>query len=380
MISVLQTLRWETGDLEIHRQLPSVAAFTMGLDVEGREFLSFVVKRTFDFPNEPGAPVNPSLRQRDLTYADEHAGEPGFSSCLWETDFAFRKPRCDVIVNGAAYARGEAPSVKVRVGLRVGSWSKSFDVFGDRQWVAIGPTFVPTKPVPFRRQPFSYDTAFGGVDRLDPDDSLPEAYLSNPVGTGWATRKNRDRITGLLLPNTQATDEEVTSPFGTYTPMALGPCGRGWPVRIRYGGTYDQKWQDEVFPFLPKDFDERYYQSAPPDQQIAPPCTGTEVVILNMTDRGREAFRLSDCELPIKIFRREGIALEREVLPDTLLIDTETREFSLVWRVDVPIRRIITEFTEAWIGPPTEAMLRARREGRRYVRAVATGETEPGAE
>ena len=37
------------------------------------------------------------------------------------------------------------------------------------------------------------------------------------------------------------------------------------------------------------------------------------------------------------------------------------------------MKRIITEFTEAWIGPPTEAMLRARREGRAYIRAVATG-------
>jgi hypothetical protein len=33
------------------------------------------------------------------------------------------------------------------------------------------------------------------------------------------------------------------------------------------------------------------------------------------------------------------------------------------------MKRIITEFTEAWIGPPTEAMLRARREGRAYIRA-----------
>ena len=67
-------------------------------------------------------------------------------------------------------------------------------------------------------------------------------------------------------------------------------------------------------------------------------------------------------------------ALECEVLPDTVLFDTDARKFALVWRVDLPMRRGVLEFSEAWVGPPTAAMARARREGRRYVRAVATGD------
>ena len=50
--------------------------------------------------------------------------------------------------------------------------------------------------------------------------------------------------------------------------MSFGPMGRGWPGRIEYGGTYDQNWIDNIFPFLPPDFDDRYFQMAPPDQQI----------------------------------------------------------------------------------------------------------------
>ena len=45
--------------------------------------------------------------------------------------------------------------------------------------------------------------------------------------------------------------------------MAFGPVGRSWQPRIRWAGTYDQKWMDEKFPFLPEDFDERYYQCRP---------------------------------------------------------------------------------------------------------------------
>ena len=42
--------------------------------------------------------------------------------------------------------------------------------------------------------------------------------------------------------------------------MALGPLTRSVPRRLKYGGTYDQNWEDNIFPFLPPDFDERYYQ------------------------------------------------------------------------------------------------------------------------
>jgi hypothetical protein len=366
--------------LETYRQVPSVSQFTMAMDVSGREYLSLVAKSTFDFPDEPGRPAQDSAMQRDLVYADTYVGEPGLSAPQWETDFAFRKHQCDVIVNGAAYSQDAAGAEKVRVGVRVGAWKKYFDVYGDREWINLGPSLVATQPLRFRRQPFSYGTAFGGVDRLDPDDPLPACYTPNPVGTGWAQRANRGRVTGLPLPNTQSVDEDVSSPFGAYTPMSLGPYGRGWPDRIRYGGTYDQHWQDEIFPFLPPDFDERYYQSAPAEQQIPYPRSGTEVTVVGMTPRGRETFRLRGCELPITVFRGRQVALERTVLPDTLAIDTEARSFSLAWRIEVPIRRIITEFTEAWIGPPTEAMLRARREGRRYIRAVATDDAEESLE
>ena len=359
--------------MEIYNQTRTVCEFTMGMDKAGREYLSLVVKGTYDFPGDERGELRPSPTQRPLVMADEFTGEPGYSATLWESDFAFRKPVCDVVLQGCAHAPNRRPAERVRVGIRVGGWSKVFDVVGHRTWQVVGPTIVPTRPRPFVHLPFGYDMAFGGVDRLDPEVGHPSAYIGNPVGTGWATLRNQSRLSGLALPNTQAVGEEVTSPYGSYRPMALGPYGRGWPGRIEYGGTYDQHWQDHVFPFLPEDFDERYFQMAPPDQQVPRPEPGTEVVLVNLTPRGREAFRLPDCRLPITVFRRRDTAFEVTVLPDTLLFDAVALEISLVWRIDIPIRRIMAEFTHAWIGPPTETMLRARREGRRYIRAVGTG-------
>jgi len=362
--------------MQIYNQTRYVSEFTMGMDKTGREFLSLVVKGTFDFPANAQQEPTPSKVQTPLVMADEFTGEPGYSATLWETDFAFRKKACDVILNGCAYAADGKPSKVVRVGLKVGKWSKLFDVFGHREWRTMGPATMATDPVPFYKQRFSYDNAFGGVDRLDPDDKLPGAYLPNPVGIGWATGRNHARLPGLALPNTQAIGEDITTPYGDYTPMSFGPVSRAAPQRLKYAGTYDQNWIDNIFPFLPADFDERYFQMAPKDQQIPLPAKGTEIGLANLTPAGREVFRLPETGLPLTVFRKRNKVFDQVVRPDTLLFDPEARKFSMVWRIDIPIKRIITEFTEAWIGLPTDAMLRARAEGRGYIRAVATTESD----
>ncbi|MHC2300747.1 DUF2169 family type VI secretion system accessory protein [Rhizobium mongolense] len=355
--------------MQIWNQTGFPTEFTMGMDKEGREYIVVVVKGTFDFPETPGGPVRKSSVQVPLVMADTHTGEPGFSATLWESDFAFRKPRCDVIANGCAYAPGSRPADRVSVGIKVGHWSKVFDVVGHREWRARGPLFVATTPQPFLRQPFSYDTAWGGTDRLDPDDRLPASHPLNPVGAGWARTRNQHLIPGLPLPNTQAVGEEIRSPFGDYRPMSFGPMGRGWPGRIEYGGTYDDNWTKNIFPFLPPDFDERYFQMAPPDQQIDPPRGGEEVVLVNLTPDGRESFRLPATSLPITLFKGSEKALESAIPPDTVLFDPENRRFSLVWRVSQRFHRTILDFSECWVGPPTGSMLRARATGRAFVRA-----------
>ncbi|WP_299911743.1 DUF2169 domain-containing protein [uncultured Paracoccus sp.] len=357
--------------MRVLNQTGFVHQFTMAMDKSGREYLSFVVKGTFDFPREPTGKPQRSAEQRPLVMADEYMGAPGLSPVLWESDFAFRKSRCDIVLQGAAYAPGGKPAERVRVGLRVGPWSKQFDVVGPREWRVVGPSITATRPYPFARQVFSYGTAFGGPDRTDPEDKAPPAYAANPVGLGFAAIRSQSRLTGQPLPNTEAVDQPVTSPYGEYRPMALGPIGRGWPARIRFGGTYDQSWIDHVFPFLPADFDERYFQMAPEDQQTDPPETGAPVTLVNLTPGGRESFRLPDTALPIRIFRGRETCLDVAQRPDTLIFDPEARVFMLVWRVWVPMQRIITEFTQGWIGAPTPGMKRAMRSGKRYLRGFA---------
>lgn len=341
---------------------------TMGMDVAGREYFSLVIKGTWAFPDTPGAPMRklPETEQTPLVMADQHTGDPGFSATLWETDFAFRKPACDVVVQGAAYAPNGQKAERVQVGIRIGDWHKTLMVVGHREWRVVGPAVMATDPYPFSRQPFSYDVAFGGTDTLDPDVDNPHAYAANPVGRGYATPRNQDRLSGAPLPLTEEPGVEITSPYEDYRPMALGPISRARSDRLKWAGTYDQKWQDEVFPFLPRDFDERYYQQVGEDQQIASPMTGTPVTTLNLTPKGREQFQLPQTDLPVRLFREWEEAYSGIVRPDTLLFDTEARRMSMVWRVAVPMKRIVTEITEAWIGVPARGLERAKQLGKAY--------------
>jgi hypothetical protein len=357
--------------MQIWNQMGYPHEFTMGIDKAGHEYIVVVVKGTFDFPDTPGGAVHKSAVQTPLVFADTQTGEPGYSATLWETDFAFRKPRCDVVANGYAYAPGGRPAERVPVGIKVGNWSKLFEVVGHREWRAIGPLFTSTSPQPFIKMPITYDNAWGGVDKLNPEDKLPGAYLRNPVGTGWAQTKNQRFIPGLRLPNTQTVGEEVRSPFGDYKPMSFGPMGRGWPGRIEYGGTYDQNWIDNVFPFLPADFDERYFQMAPSDQQIDLPRGGEEVQLVNLTEKGRTSFRLPPTGLEMTLFKSGTKAFEGVLVPDTILFDLENRRFSLVWRISQRIHRTILDFSECWVGPPTRGMERAKATGKRYIHKFA---------
>ena len=193
---------------------------------------------------------------------------------------------------------------------------------------------------------------------------MPPVFADNPFGLGFATVRAGSRIDGLDLPLTEAIDDPVTSPFGGHRPMALGPVARVTPPRARFAGTYDDAWKDTVFPFLPDDFDERYYQCAPADQQIPFPASGAPVVIIGLTPLGREEFRLPDTALPVKVFRARDLVLDTTLRPDTLAFDCEARQFTLTWRCEAPILRQLTEFTEAWVGPPSRGLARARAAGK----------------
>lgn len=337
----------------------------MGMRPDGRELLVVVVKGTFTIPMSGGAPKLAD-EQIPLVDADTFTGEPGLSAPIYESDYCPVKQRCDVLLLGSAYAPYGAPAERVRVSLRVGQMSKEFDVVGNRVWLNDMFGSTATRPEPFTVMPISYDTAFGGLDNLSPDTNKHEAYLSNPIGKGFYPKSKASLFDGKPLPNTEERGRPISSPTGDYNSMGFGPIGRSWQPRPNYAGTYDQDWIDDVFPFLPADFDERYYQSAPLDQQIDFLRGGEEVTLLNLTPEGRSAFRLPRLDVPVTFYLKNYEEKELDASGDTLIIEPDLGRFTVLWRASLPLRKNMFEVAQAVTGRMPRGWYRAREVGKTY--------------
>ena len=341
------------------------AAYTMGTEPSGRERLVVAIKGTFHLPLS-GEPPQLLEEQLPPVMADTFTGEPGFSAPVYEADFAPSKARCDVLLLGSAHAPGGDPCARVGVGLKVGSMQKRFIVTGPRTWHASMLTVRPGEPDTFVKQPISYDFAFGGVDNKHENEAKHAAFMLNPVGMGYHKHLKSEWVDGAPMPRTEQFNTPITFPNQSYLPQSFGPLGRGWQPRSGYGGTYDQHWLDEVFPFLPPDFNERYYQAAPQDQQIDYLRGGEEIILINLTPSGRVQFNLPAMEVPVYFFPRKGNHIEHRAEADTLVFEPDANRFTVTWRTHLPLKKNMFEIAQVVTGKRSKAWWRAQQLGKNY--------------
>jgi hypothetical protein len=345
--------------MQFRNTTAATAGWTVGFEADGRELLIVAIKATFNIPPR-GEDASLAADQLPLTLADEFTGEPGLSSPRRETDYAHRKPFCDVLLNGSAYGPEGRPIETVMVGLRVGQIVKSFEVVGDRVWRPAAMGIAPTRPQPFQRMRISYDNAFGGTDAAGDDSSgKVVTFEPNPAGRGFASSK--ESLLGRPLPNTQEANNPVNDPSKQYPPMSFGPVGRHWWPRRRYAGTYDAAWLDTRAPFWPPDFDYRYFQSAPEDQQTAYLAGGEPVVLHNLTIDGERVFAVPSVSMPVMFIPKRGAEHLVDAVIDTLLIEPDEERFTITWRANYALRRDCHELRETIVGEMPQSWHRARR-------------------
>ncbi|MDB6159673.1 MAG: hypothetical protein JWO04_3379 [Gammaproteobacteria bacterium] len=347
--------------MELINATRMVAGYTLGVEPSGRELLVVVVKGTFRIPTEAGSTLRLHEEQEALVMSDVFFGEPGLSAPKYEVDFSPRKPRCDLLLNGSAYAPGGKPTTRVAIGLRVGGWSKSFAVVGDRVWFTAGGVRA-SSPSAFTEMPISYDRAFGGTDQRHEDPGQHAAFMLNPSGRGFHRQLVSEWLEGSPLPNTEELGTSVTAPDGAYRPMSFGAIGRHWEPRLKYAGTYDQHWRDKEFPFLASDFDEQYYQAAPPDQQLPLPPGEQLVSLRNLTPDGTRDFVLPHRTAPICIFPKKGPPEHLTAHVDTILIEPDAERVMLTWRVARPLRRNLFEIAQVLVGKKGQEWWQRREE------------------
>jgi hypothetical protein len=289
-------------------------------DVNGAEVWIVMVRGTYDIL--PNGRLELAQEQVPVAMAPEFLGDPGSSGLRWDTDLVLAKPTTDVIVLGQAYAPPLERVRELEASLDVGPLHKSLRVLGDRRWVRQGDELVLTAPEPFVSMPLTWERAYGGTDE-QPEDDRPFLEPRNPVGTGFVLE--RDRLEGRLAPNVLSLNADESLPAG------FGAIPRHWQPRLAYAGTFDESWQETRMPVLPEDFDLRFFQCAPADQQPEIPLRGGERVVLkNLTMSGELSFELPLVRLGFQTTFFNEVVEHRAAL-HTVIIEPDLPRLQMVW-------------------------------------------------
>jgi hypothetical protein len=314
---------------QIENKTPFAAERGWTRDRDGAEVWLVAAKCTFDI--HPDGTTWVSSEQPDVLRLPVHNGKAGASSVRYESDLILTKTTTDVILTGQAHAPAGRPVEEIIVEMRVGSLAKKLLVCGERRWISGG----PSRPEPFLSMPIVYERAFGGVDPLSAKTSL-DWDVRNPVGTGFATQS--EHLEGRALPCAEYCDQRFESWNDRPAPAGLGPLCSHWEGRARFAGTYDDEWMHGRQPLLPSDFDERFFQCAPPDQQTGEfLCGGEPVVLINLSPVGPLRFYLPRIALQFDTFFTNGEHTRHDVQRlHTVVLEPDFPRVSVVWHTALP--------------------------------------------
>ena len=306
-----------------------------------------VVRASFDVDADGACRV--AGTQSPFVFADVHHGDPADTAVRAESDFVPVKVRPEVLLDAKAMAPPGRQATSLEVALRGPSLDKRALVTGERRWTAGAFGLRASAPAPFSAMPLAWHLAFGGTDRTSDDPARHRSDMRNPLGRGYLDTDSDAASDGTPLPCIERPDALLKTRLGRPEPIGFGPVPRFAAARVRFAGTYDQHWQDHVLPFLPGDFDDRYFQAAPEDQQVEALSEGTAFMCLNMNPSGRFVVRLPAMAVPVAFCFDDRV--ERAVLTaDTLHLVPHESRIVLVGRVGVTLPRKFVRLREVRVG------------------------------
>jgi len=324
------------------------AAQTFGRTTEGDWFLSVIVKATFRLENRL-TPARVAEKQLPILTTDEPYDPKKLDGALrFESDLVPFKPRTDVLLVGQAHAPYGRPQKYVDVNIVVGPVGKQIRVFGERLWSfkdLKDPMPLVAGPADFTEMPLTWDRAFGGIDEqagTRPDvPAFRPWYSANFLGKGFSGARTVESINERPLPNIEDPRDPIRAWDTRPRPAGCGHFPRNSEPRVRYGGTYDEKWKATRAPLLPEDFRFDYYNAADPELQVQGYLQGNERGLLeNVTPGGGRIDFLLPCIRPRFTVRRgTGTAKrnfsEASAALDTVVLIPDDKVFVVTWRAVV---------------------------------------------
>ena len=290
--------------------------------------LAVIVKATCDI----GPDGRIELRDiADDPSGDSYEGDDPINGLRSASDLSIVKAKADLTVVGHAHAPGGSAK-RMEVGFSFGGAGRSealerrMAVFGDRAWGGSD------EPQDFSRIALAWAHSFGG-----------QGFDANPCGRGRAPTKTgaepeitqdaRDRAE--LRPNLEDPAALMLERSATTAPICFAPISPSWSARAAKLGTHDTAWAEQLAPYSAADFDPDFFQSAPPEQQIAYPKGNEPFSIWGMHPDGTVEGELPGVRPRCFVQMSEEAGASFEELPlnlDTVAVDMDAMVLQLVWR------------------------------------------------
>ncbi|MCO8121108.1 DUF2169 domain-containing protein [Stieleria sp. TO1_6] len=313
----------------------SIFAASMGVfnDPGGVESAYGVTKAVFDIragrllPAAEAAPIQP---------VDQFSGDPTKSSLASTGEITLSKPYTDIVLCGSAYAP-QGAAKEMLVSLRVGEFEKSIRVFGDRVWKEGVFGCKPSDPETFETLPLVFERAFGGTDTQPRDPDQIDFVARNPIGAGLVPKNSRTRPTEIRLPNLESDQQLIRSTSDRPEPACFAPIAPHWDPRKTFAGTYDETWQTSRAPYLPIDFDSRFFNCTSPQlsgQQIL--SGGQTIDAIGVTREGSLTIELPEIEV-IHAYDFNGQVHSYPAAMDTIVIRPDQKQVTILWRSCQPV-------------------------------------------
>jgi len=317
--------------LQLINHTPYKATIAVFPNEQAVDCLYIMLKATFSI----GEQIAVAQEQLPIVMADEYWGDPGQSSLKYASEYHLVKPFTDIVMVGSACAPGKQAVEALDVQLGVGQYYKTVRVFGERRWITGMIGLDVSRPAPFESMPLVYERAFGGVH--DPEDKkTPLSYeAANPVGVGFMGNRKPEEMKGMPLPNLEDPAQLIKKPNDRPSPAGVGFIAPAWAPRIHYAGTYDDQWNKKRAPYLPEDFDSRFFNSASSGLVCQSYLKGGEpVTMVNMSPDGPLQFNLPAAVLEARV-RIAGDTRTPSLNLETVLLEPNERRFALLWRAMV---------------------------------------------
>jgi hypothetical protein len=338
---------------------------------QGRKFYDVViVKASFDLKD---GVAQLSAQQAGPSLVDEFYNEeqPEYSSMKAAGDTVLFKPFTDVYVTGTVKTYQNKPQTSWHGLLRVRRdkellINKALKFTGPRQWQHKSKDeWKLSKPAPTTQVQLQYELAYGGHyldlkalqkqkgDEADKDPSLAtETFTANPSGSGLFgptdglfSKGSPTHDVAQSYPGPQIeweADRISTSAdidFKTYQPAGWSPIARWWSPRVERQGTYDDAWMKDFYASkyadFPKDFNNSYFNCAPPDQMVKGALQGDEHIELVgvFADKQTVSVQLPGWQLIAHSLNEENDRLEGAMRLDTVHIDLDKQQLHTTWRI-----------------------------------------------